>query len=152
MLDRQGRSIPGLYGVGELAGVGGINGKAALEGTMLGPSILMGRVAAEDIAAKLSHPLNQVRPKPEPETSTSTGSSSSDPETLRAWREVLRQLIAQSRPGYFHFEKVHTVVLARNYDCARCHHETSPLTLTEEQLDRSALIQACAICHGGVKE
>ena len=88
VLDGQGRSIPGLYAVGELAGVGGINGKAALEGTMLGPSILMGRVAAEDIAAKLSPPLNQSRGKPEPEPSTSTGSSNSDPETLRAWREV----------------------------------------------------------------
>jgi predicted oxidoreductase len=41
VLDRQSQPIPGLYAVGELAGVGGINGKAALEGTMLGPSILM---------------------------------------------------------------------------------------------------------------
>jgi predicted oxidoreductase len=151
VLDRQGHPIPRLYAIGELAGVGGINGKAALEGTMLGPSILMGRVAAKDIAGKLSHPLNPL-PKAEPERAASASSSGTDPETLRAWREVLGQLIAQTRPGYFHFEKVHTVVLARDYDCIRCHPETSPLALTEEQLDRRALIQSCANCHGGVKE
>lgn len=39
--------IPGLYAAGELAGMGGghIQGKACLEGTMLGPSIFSGRVA-----------------------------------------------------------------------------------------------------------
>ena len=34
VLDRRGQPIPNLYAVGELAGVGGINGRAALEGTM----------------------------------------------------------------------------------------------------------------------
>jgi flavocytochrome c len=39
--------IPGLYAAGELAGMAGghIQGKASLEGTMLGPSIFSGRVA-----------------------------------------------------------------------------------------------------------
>ena len=39
--------IPGLYAAGEVAGMAGghINGKAGLEGTMLGPSIFSGRVA-----------------------------------------------------------------------------------------------------------
>jgi predicted oxidoreductase len=152
VLDRQGRSIPGLYAVGELAGVGGINGKAALEGTMLGPSILMGRVAAEDIAGKLPHLLNPSPRKAEPEQTTEVGSHGTDPETLRAWRDVMGQLIASPRPGYFHFEKVHAVVLARSYDCSRCHYATSPLALTEDQLDRRTLIQACPVCHGGVKE
>jgi predicted oxidoreductase len=152
VLDRQGHPIPGLYAVGELTGVGGINGKAALEGTMLGPSILMGRVAAKDIAKRLPHPLNPSSRVIEPGPAPPAESHGTDPETLRAWREVLRQLVAQSRPGYLHFEKAHGVVLERNYDCARCHHETSPLALTEEQLDRRALIQACPVCHGGAKE
>ena len=40
-------AIPGLYAAGEVAGMAGghINGKAGLEGTMLGPSIFSGRVA-----------------------------------------------------------------------------------------------------------
>ena len=39
--------IPGLYAAGEVAGMAGghINGKAGLEGTMLGPAIFSGRVA-----------------------------------------------------------------------------------------------------------
>jgi flavocytochrome c len=39
--------VPGLYAAGEVAGMAGghINGKAGLEGTMLGPSIFSGRVA-----------------------------------------------------------------------------------------------------------
>ncbi len=152
VLDRGGRPIPGLYAIGELAGVGGINGQAALEGTMLGPSILMGRVAAKDIAGKLQHPTNLLPRPAEAEPPALAESHATDPETLRAWREVLSQLVALPRPGYLHFEKAHSVVLARSYDCARCHHEASPLALTEDTLDRRALIQSCAICHGRVKE
>ena len=37
------------YAVGELTGLAGINGKAALEGTFLGPCIVTGRVAARSI-------------------------------------------------------------------------------------------------------
>jgi predicted oxidoreductase len=152
VLDQKGAPIPGLYAVGELAGVAGINGKAALEGTMLGPSILMGRVAAKQIAEEIRHPLHGSEPKAKIEASLLAEAHSTDPETLRSWQEVLRQLVAKPRRGYFHFEKVHAVVLDRNYDCARCHHETSPLALTEDQLDRRTLIQACPVCHGGMKE
>jgi predicted oxidoreductase len=152
VLDRHGRPIPGLYAVGELAGVGGINGQAALEGTLLGPSILMGRIAAEDVAGKIKRPLKSLPRTAEAEPLTLGESHATERETLRAWREVLSQLVAQSRPGYLHFEKAHAVVLARSYDCARCHHEPSPLALTEDTLDRRALIESCAICHGGVKE
>ena len=47
VLDRYFEPIPGLYAAGEVAGMAGghINGKAGLEGTMLGPSIFSGRVA-----------------------------------------------------------------------------------------------------------
>lgn len=39
--------VPGLFVAGEVAGMAGghINGQAALEGTMLGPSLFSGRVA-----------------------------------------------------------------------------------------------------------
>jgi succinate dehydrogenase/fumarate reductase flavoprotein subunit len=47
VLDRHFEPIAGLYAAGEVAGMAGghINGKAGLEGTMLGPSIFSGRVA-----------------------------------------------------------------------------------------------------------
>ena len=47
VLNRYFEPIPGLYAAGEVAGMAGghINGKAGLEGTMLGPAIFSGRVA-----------------------------------------------------------------------------------------------------------
>ncbi|HXJ84085.1 MAG TPA: FAD-dependent oxidoreductase [Candidatus Methylomirabilis sp.] len=47
VLNRHFEPIPGLYAAGEVAGMAGghINGKAGLEGTMLGPAIFSGRVA-----------------------------------------------------------------------------------------------------------
>jgi flavocytochrome c len=47
VLDKYFETIPGLYAAGEVAGMAGghINGRAGLEGTMLGPSIFSGRVA-----------------------------------------------------------------------------------------------------------
>jgi len=47
VLNRYFEPIPGLYAAGEVSGMAGghINGKAGLEGTMLGPSIFSGRVA-----------------------------------------------------------------------------------------------------------
>ena len=152
VLDQKGRPILGLYAVGELAGVGGINGKAALEGTMLGPGILMGRVAAKDITGRTQPTAQPAATKDEPDRASPRASSSTAPETLRGWQETLRQLVTLARPGYFHFEKAHTVVLARGYDCAQCHRDAVAPALTETQLDRRALIQACVFCHGGVRE
>ena len=47
VLNKYFEPIPGLYAAGEVAGMAGghINGKAGLEGTMLGPAIFSGRVA-----------------------------------------------------------------------------------------------------------
>jgi flavocytochrome c len=48
VLRPDGTAIDGLFAAGELAGMAGghINGRAGLEGTMLGPSLFSGRVAA----------------------------------------------------------------------------------------------------------
>jgi predicted oxidoreductase len=57
VLRPDGSTIPGLYAAGEVAGMAGghINGRAGLEGTMLGPSLFSGGVAgrtvADDVAA-----------------------------------------------------------------------------------------------------
>jgi uncharacterized protein len=65
VLSRGGVVIPGLFAVGEVTGFGGINGKAALEGTFLGPGILMGRIAGREIAAPLHRQKNvTLRPLP----------------------------------------------------------------------------------------
>jgi succinate dehydrogenase/fumarate reductase flavoprotein subunit len=150
VLDQKGEPIKGLYAVGELTGVAGINGRAALEGTMLGPGMFMGRIAAKQAVRRITRELKL--PIPEHPTVKVEGTRSNKTETLRAWQEVLRQIIATPRRGYMHFEKAHAVVLARNFDCAKCHTEASPLAVTETQIDRGSMSQACAICHGGVTE
>ncbi len=52
VLDTHFETIPGLYAAGEVSGMAGghINGRAGLEGTMLGPSIFSGRVAGATAA------------------------------------------------------------------------------------------------------
>jgi flavocytochrome c len=57
VLDQHFEPIPGLYAAGEVAGMAGghINGRAGLEGTMLGPSLFSGRVAGAWAAHAAGH-------------------------------------------------------------------------------------------------
>jgi predicted oxidoreductase len=57
VLDKHFEPIAGLYAAGEVAGMAGghINGRAGLEGTMLGPSIFSGRVAGGWAAHAAGH-------------------------------------------------------------------------------------------------
>jgi predicted oxidoreductase len=54
VLDGKGVPIRGLLAAGEVAGMAGghINGEAALEGTMFGPSLFSGRVAGRTAVAE----------------------------------------------------------------------------------------------------
>ncbi len=62
VLDRHFAPIPGLYAAGEVAGMAGghINGKAGLEGTMLGPALFSGRVAGGWAAHEAGHGVGFV--------------------------------------------------------------------------------------------
>ncbi len=57
VLDKHFEPIAGLYAAGEVAGMAGghINGRAGLEGTMLGPAIFSGRVAGGWAAQASGH-------------------------------------------------------------------------------------------------
>src|SRR4029077_6653376 len=57
VLDEQSVPISGLEAAGEVAGMAGghINGRAGLEGTMLGPSVFSGRVAGSWAAQQAGH-------------------------------------------------------------------------------------------------
>jgi predicted oxidoreductase len=57
VLNKHFEPIQGLYAAGEVAGMAGghINGRAGLEGTMLGPSIFSGRVAGGWAAHEAGH-------------------------------------------------------------------------------------------------
>jgi flavocytochrome c len=147
--DAEQRTIPGLYAAGEVTGLAGINGKAGLEGTFLGPSIVTGRVAGrtvlEDLGRKPGPGTVTPRPidppiKPDPLATTSLCLSCHD----------LPKLTAQPRPGYWHFEKVHREVVATKRDCTSCHAELTPTFVPEKhRINRLAQVQNCATCHKG---
>jgi hypothetical protein len=144
VLDGSARAIPGLYAVGEVTGFAGINGKAALEGTFLGPGIYMGRLAGRSIGREL---VPGARPAAPPQPPT-VGSPAvfEDAECLRC--HDVRRDVVRHRPGYWHFEQSHAKVVARGYACASCHGDLFPYRATSHELDRTASARSCRACHG----
>ena len=148
-LDSAQHVIPGLYAVGELSGLAGINGKAGLEGTFLGPSILTGRVAGRAAAAELGHTPGPGTPVPEPAIQPPKPDPLATTQLCLTCHD-LPKLIAQPRAGYWHFEKVHGAVVANKFDCVQCHAELTPTFLPEtHRINRLAQVQVCATCHKG---
>ncbi len=131
VLTRSKTPIPGLYAVGELTGLAGINGKAALEGTFLGPCIVTGRVAARSILGVTVPPTT-----PLPATS----------ERCIDCHDV-ESLVKENRKGYWHFEKSHRVVLERELACLLCHAELAPYDEDSHHMNQLALTASCASCH-----
>ena len=144
VLDDKQRPIAGLYAAGELTGVGGLNGKAALEGTFLGPSIVTGRVAGRAALAEIGQ-----KPAAPPRVLTLPGVVEQPKDVCLSCHQ-LPTLVTQKRDGYWHFEKVHGVVLAKGYECSKCHSELGqtfdPAT---HHIDRLAQPRVCTNCHAG---
>jgi len=131
VLTRSKTPISGLYAVGELTGLAGINGKAALEGTFLGPCIVTGRVAARSI---LGTSLPSVKPRL--------------PTTERCIDcHDVASLVDENRKGYWHFEKSHRIVLERKLACLLCHAELAPYDEGSHRINQLALTASCASCH-----
>ena len=131
VLDKKQQPIPGLFAVGELTGLAGINGKAALEGTFLGPCIVTGRVAARFL-------LKQ------PDV---TKTVPAHDDTRCATCHDIKELLSEPRSGYWHFEKVHTVALQRGTDCRHCHAELAPYREDDHHFNQQALTASCVSCH-----
>ena len=145
VVDTNARPIPGLYAVGELTGVAGMNGKAGLEGVWLGPGIVMGRRAAR--AA-----LNELKKQPIPRIDSGFSAEASQRPTARDSTTCVKchdlaALIAKPRSGYWHFEKAHRVVLERRQGCLACHAEMSPYRAQHHRINRLMQIASCASCH-----
>ncbi|MBL8237852.1 MAG: FAD-dependent oxidoreductase [Bryobacterales bacterium] len=144
VLNASGQPIPGLYASGEATGFGGINGKNGMEGAFLGPSILMGRVAAQAIAkASQSKPataqlaaLRQTPPPSNPKHAAQCAGCHDVPA-----------LIKEKRAGYWHFENSHQLVLNRKFNCLECHAEMLPFKMETHKIDRHLQINACQRCH-----
>jgi uncharacterized protein len=144
VLDKAGRAIPGLFAVGEVTGFGGINGKAALEGTFLGPSIYMGRIAGRRIAQDMGRPRAADGDRPPPSVSAQNGFSDSD--CLKC-HDVAKD-VKQQRPGYWHYEQSHGKALSRQYACSSCHGDLFPYRASFHRLDRGSIVAYCRACHG----
>lgn len=131
VLDKRKQVIPGLYAVGELTGLAGINGKAALEGTFLGPCIVTGRVAARSMLKELEVPTR-------PATTN---------DSRCAACHNMSELLSQAGEGFWHFEKVHRATQDRSLDCRHCHSELTPYREGEHRINRQSLTASCILCH-----
>lgn len=140
-LDRQGQPVPGLYAAGEVTGVAGINGSHGGEGTFLGPSVWMGRLAGRAAASAVSVDATAGRPA----APAATPAPRHDP--LPAAADALPALLALEREGYWHFGEVHRTVLERAEDCASCHTAAWPAATAATAEQQRAQLASCTRCH-----
>lgn len=151
VIDVQGSPIQGLYAAGEVTGLAGINGKAGLEGTFLAPSLLTGRVAAWSILARLNKTPAPPAIVADPVTFRSVARSTASNELCLSCHALPKQ-ITEARPGFWHFERVHQVVLDRSFACADCHREIAMPYAPESgshRTDRARQLETCTACHQG---
>jgi uncharacterized protein len=133
-LDRNNRPIPGLFAVGELAGLAGVNGKAALEGTFLGPCILTGRVAARTLLQEITEQRG-LPGQPEPKSLSCTECHD------------MSELDQPPKDGFWHFTHVHRSIRERGLDCRHCHGELAPYREADHTMNRQSLTASCVLCH-----
>jgi succinate dehydrogenase/fumarate reductase flavoprotein subunit len=142
VLNAEGRPIPGLLAAGEATGFGGINGKNGLEGTFLGASLFMGRVAAQTVAGGI---LKTAKTVARPVTTPAAGKAA-----LAGSCKICHDIpamVATPRAGYWHFERSHTLVTKRGLNCMSCHVEMAPYRQETHRIDRALQTSACAQCH-----
>jgi uncharacterized protein len=146
VLNTQHRSMTGLYAAGEVAGEAGINGKAALEGTFLGPAVVMGRVAARSALRDLKIPAEATSSTARLDERGTVAAPQLDSSVCNSCHN-LKSLVNNERPGYWHFEHVHRVVIERRSECIQCHAKMGPPGGAGHRIDRLAQIDSCAYCH-----
>ena len=147
VLNPDGKPVPGLLAAGEATGFGGLNGRNGLEGTFLGPAILMGRLAAKTVAA-------DIKPAPPPRPGRAAIRTAPPVvkaklgTTCRGCHDVA-QLVEAKRGGHWHFEQSHRLVLARQWNCTGCHAEMAPFRAAagSHRIDRELQSAVCQHCH-----
>ncbi len=133
----EGAPVPGLYAAGEVTGVAGINGRYGMSGTFVGPAIFMGRVAARAFLADHEHAAA---------TALSPAPKAAMPAPA-AGMEDLAEQIAQRRPGYWHFEQAHSLVIERRLSCTQCHTDTQSMAPALSKAAMRARTTTCLTCH-----
>jgi len=140
VLDTHSKAIPGLYAAGEVTGEANINGKQALEGTFLGPAIITGRMAARTAVNDYSiH--GDVAPVANIEVST----SATNAPCLGCHQ--LQSAIDKPRSGYWHFERVHKIVLENQRECTQCHSGMREPSTPQHHINPLIQANSCTVCH-----
>ena len=142
VLNRAGAPIEGLYAAGEVTGFAGINGRAALEGTFLGPSVLMGRIAGRSAASQALRrgargEVRRIDVAPRAGSFANQACTSCHP----------LQALELPRAGWEHLAAAHGRVRAENTACASCHAEMYPYRKDAHRTDLMAQSQTCRGCH-----
>jgi hypothetical protein len=127
-------------------GSAGMKGIIGLDGMFRGPSIVRGRGAGlavlDELAARGGWTPAEFTRSDDPAL----------PEPSAAWiapvsAAELPGMLAAPRDGYWHFERVHTLVLERGYACTDCHSSNVPMLEITTRLGRVAQSAVCDICH-----
>jgi len=139
VLDAKGKPIPGLFAAGEVAGLGGLNGKAGLEGTFLGPSLVQGRRAGR---AAVPSPRTSIT-----HIGEQLGKAPHLPQALCQACHKLPMAFLGARPGFSHFARAHKMATERDYPCSNCHAEIELLRPWRHLTDPLAQTGACSFCH-----
>lgn len=154
VVGQDARPLGGLYAAGELTGLAGINGKAGLEGTFLGPSIVTGRMAGRTAVADLQRSGWQAAvasPAPSPARAARPAAADQHTAYCQSCHNLEAAIAGPPRRGYSHFEKAHNVVIERKYECASCHSELGRYRPGAHRIDRVAQIESCRSCHVAVE-
>ena len=143
-LDGEGVPVPGLYAAGEVTGVAGINGSVGMSGTFLGPSVMIGRIAARTLLDTLALNTDQ--------SALLQGAEGREGAEPAAWTadmdaDGLKKLLNEPRSGYWHFDVVHDLVLERNYVCTSCHSSNVPMKTAITKAELLAQSKICTNCH-----
>ena len=144
VLDTAGEPIPGLFAAGELTGVAGINGSHGGSGTFLGPSVLLGRIAGRTAAASA---ITNASPGATEHPPGSGIKSAGEVSPAHVTAAELSALLATKRPGYWHFESSHSLVLEREFECTQCHTAEWPAGPATTKAQRLVQLESCTNCH-----
>ena len=147
VLDAAGRPVPGLYAAGEVTGVAGINGSYGGEGTFLGPAVLLGRIAGRSASGAASGLRREPEAVPAPAAATTSTDAAYRARVILVPVAALPGLAGQHRPGYWHFEVAHRIVLERGLDCTACHTPEWPTGPAITSAQRQVQLNTCGTCH-----
>jgi hypothetical protein len=127
VLQENGTIVTGIYAVGELTGMAGLNGEYGMSGTFLGPSVFMGRVAAKTALKELDSISGVFNNLPNYE-----------------YKAVIDEPISSN--GYWHYKESHKIIKERKLTCTSCHKDFSQSAMLPGKM-RISQLESCTKCH-----